>query len=264
LNAELASLHSYYGQALLFTGDADGATREFRKELALNPNDFDANLQLASILSHRGQTAEARPLLQRAVQLRPGSPEARDALQNGFPIDKPGSGDAGIAVGSPAPPIGTFPLNHLSKPTVLVFGSYTCPKLRSAAADLKRIYDQHHDRIDFRLVYIREAHAGEQWQSTVNERDGVAVAPAASLPEKQAHADLCLRKLNLPFPALVDGMDAAAETAYQAWPSRLYLIGRNGRVAFNTRLGELDFRPGDLEAAIREILTNGVPDVRPR
>jgi hypothetical protein len=63
--------------------------------------------------------------------------------------------------------------------------------------------------------------------------------------------------LDLPFPAVVDGMDSAAETAYQAWPSRLYLIGRDGKVAFHTRLGELDFRPAELDAAIREILAKG-------
>jgi hypothetical protein len=60
--------------------------------------------------------------------------------------------------------------------------------------------------------------------------------------------------LDLPFPAVVDGMDGAAETAYQAWPSRLYLVGSDGKVAFQTRLGELDFRPADLESAIRDIL----------
>jgi hypothetical protein len=77
---------------------------------------------------------------------------------------------------------------------------------------------------------------------------------ARTLSEKKEHADFCVRKLDLPFPALVDGMDGAAETAYQAWPSRLYLIGVNGKVAFQTRLGELDFKPADLEAAIRAIL----------
>jgi tetratricopeptide (TPR) repeat protein len=268
LNPELPSLHSYYGQALLFTGDADGAMAAFRKELALNPNDFDANLQLASILSHRGESAEARPLLERAVQLRPGSVEARDALEHGFRFDKPAQGDAGIAAGTPAPPVGTLDLSRLSKPVVLVFGSYTCPKLRSSAEELRRIYERYQDRIDFRLVYIREAHAEggpeAQWQSSINQRGGISLPPAANLDEKRAHADLCLRKLSFPFPALVDSMDGAAEAAYQAWPSRLYVVGRGGRVAFNTRLGELDFRPADLEGALREILTNGGPDARPR
>jgi hypothetical protein len=81
------------------------------------------------------------------------------------------------------------------------------------------------------------------------------LAPARTLPEKQEHAALCLRKLDLPFPAVIDGMDGAAELAYQAWPSRLYLVGRDGKVAFSTRLGELEFRPVDLDAAIRETLS---------
>ena len=258
LNPDVPSLQSYYGQALLFTGDADGATQAFHKELAANPNDFDANFQLASILAHRGKPAEARPLLERAVQVRPGSLEARDALANGFRADQPAQADPGVAPGTPAPPVASLDLSHLPKPIVLVFGSYTCPKLRTSAAELKRLAEAYRDRIDFRLVYIREAHAEggaeSQWQSTINTKEGISLAPARTLPEKQDHAALCLRKLDLPFPALVDGMDGAAETAYQAWPSRLYLIGRDAKVAFQTRLGELDFRPAELETAIRGIL----------
>jgi tetratricopeptide (TPR) repeat protein len=258
LNPDVPSLQSYYGQALLFTGDADGAAEAFRKELAANPNDFDANFQLASILAHRGKTADARPLLERAARIRPGSLEARDALANGFPTGQPAAADPGIPPGSPAPPVGTLNLGSLSKPTVLVFGSYTCPKLRGSASELKRIAQQFHAGVDFRLVYIREAHAEggaeAQWQSTINTKEGVSLAPARTLTEKQEHAALCLRKLDLGFPAVVDGMDAAAETAYQAWPSRLYLIGLDGKVAFSTRLGELDFHPSELEAAIRAIL----------
>jgi tetratricopeptide (TPR) repeat protein len=252
------SLQSYYGQALLFTGDADGATAAFRKELAANPNDYDANFQLASILAHRGKPAEARPLLERAVQVRPGSLAARDALANGFRAAAPVQTDSGIAAGSPAPAIGPLDLSRLSKPMVLVFGSYTCPKLRGSAADLKHIAQANRGSVDFRLVYIREAHAEggaeSQWQSTINIKEGITLAPARTLPEKQDHAALCLRKLDLPFPAVVDGMDGAAETAYQAWPSRLYLVGSDGKVAFQTRLGELDFRAAELEAAIREML----------
>ena len=261
LNPAVPSLQSYYGQALLFTGDADGAAEAFRKELAANPNDFDALFHLASILAHRGKPAEARPLLERAVLARPGSAEARDALAHGFPEVQRDTADPGIAAGSLAPAIGTLDLRHLAKPIVLVFGSYTCPKLRASAAELKRLAAEFRDRVDFRLVYIREAHAEggaeSQWQSTINIKEGISLAPAHTLPEKQANAELCLRRLDLPFPAVVDGMDGAAETAWQAWPSRLYLVGGDGKVAFGSRLGELDFRPGDLDAAIRAILAHG-------
>ena len=44
----------------------------------------------------------------------------------------------------------------------------------------------------------------------------------------------------------------------------LYLVGRNGKVAFQTRLGELDFHADDLERAIREILAKREANVRLR
>jgi hypothetical protein len=47
-------------------------------------------------------------------------------------------------------------------------------------------------------------------------------------------------------------MAGAAESAYQAWPSRLYVVSRDGKVTYQTRLGELDFKPTELEAAIRQ------------
>jgi len=266
INPGVPSLESFYGQALLFTGDADGAAEAFRKELATNPNDFDANFQLASILAHRGKPEDARPLLERAVQVRPGSAEARDALAHGFRFDQPSTTDPGIAPGSPAPAIGALDLSHPSKPVVLVFGSYTCPKLRNSAPGLKNLSEQYRGRVDFRLVYIREAHAEggpeAQWQSTINEKEGVSLAPARNLAEKQEHASLCLRKLDLPFSAVIDAMDGSAEAAYQAWPSRVYVVGRDGRIAFNSRLGELDFRPAELDAAIREILAKRASDAR--
>jgi hypothetical protein len=141
---------------------------------------------------------------------------------------------------------------------VLVFGSYTCPKLRMSAAELKRIAAQYHDRVDFRLVYISEAHAGggaeSQWQSTINKKEGIDLQAPADLAGKREHGELCLRKLSLPFALEVDGMDAAAEKAYQAWPSRVYVVDRAGKVAYQTRLGELDFHAADLERALGAVL----------
>ena len=256
-NGELASLQSYLGRALLFTGDADSAVGAFQKELAANPNDYDANFQLASILAQRGQAAESRKLLARAVEVRPGSTEARRALAEGFRFDAVAS-KGGVAVGAAAPAIGALRFANLTRPVVLVFGSYTCPKLRTSAAELKRIAAAYHDRVDFRLVYISEAHAGggaeSQWQSTINKKEGIDLPAPADLAAKKEHGELCLRKLSLPFALEVDGMNAAAEKAYDAWPSRLYLVGQDGRVTFQTRLGELDFHAADFERAIGGVL----------
>ena len=79
--------------------------------------------------------------------------------------------------------------------------------------------------VQFLLVYIREAHADGSWQSTRNIRDGVTLAPATSLSAKHEHAAMCSRTLHLPFPSVVDGMDDAVERAYNAWPSRAFIVG---------------------------------------
>jgi tetratricopeptide (TPR) repeat protein len=76
INSGLPSLESYYGQALLFSGDPDGAAAAFRGQLTSDPNDYESNLRLAEILLQRGQFTEARPLFERALEVRPDSAEA--------------------------------------------------------------------------------------------------------------------------------------------------------------------------------------------
>ena len=58
-------------------GDATSAEPAFRKALEQDPNDFDANLYLGSILYKHRQMEEAKPYLDRALQLQPNSPTAR-------------------------------------------------------------------------------------------------------------------------------------------------------------------------------------------
>jgi peroxiredoxin len=67
---------------------------------------------------------------------------------------------------------------------------------------------------------------------------------------------MCSRNLHLSFPAVVDGMDGAVENAYAAWPSRLFVIDKEGRVRYETRLTELDFHPRDLERAITQLASS--------
>lgn len=266
LDPQLPSLHSYYGQAVLQMGDPDGASEAFRQELAINPNDFESNLRLAQILLVRQKYGEARPLLERAIRIRPASEEAHQSLAEALGHRKrPAEAVDGLHPGDVAPAfslprLGSSERIGLSQyraksPVLLVFASYTCPQFRGRAADLNRLYTQYGTKIPFLLVYIREAHAPDNWQSSINERAGIALPVAATLTQKQDHALLCRRKLNVKYPAVVDGMDGKVESAYTAWPSRVYLIGIDGRVAYQTRLGELDFYTGELAAALEQTIS---------
>jgi tetratricopeptide (TPR) repeat protein len=72
LNPNLPDVYSFYGQALVGTGDSAGAVEAFRKALAANPYDFKANVQLAVLLKEDEKMDEALVCLRRALQVRPG------------------------------------------------------------------------------------------------------------------------------------------------------------------------------------------------
>jgi tetratricopeptide (TPR) repeat protein len=245
LNPSLPGLQSFYGQALLYTGDPDGAAEAFRKELASDPNDFEANVHLAEILTARGKRSEAEPLIARARRVRPDYVEAKPATAiqkispaSVFTVRQMDSGK---------------PVTLRAGPMLLVFGSYTCPNFRAAAPTLNKLYSGYKRQLPFYLIYIREAHSTADWQSTRNERESIVLPPAATMDEQHQHASMCVRKLHIDFPALLDGLDGAAEKAYSAWPSKAVLVNREGQIVFSTGLNELDFKPDQLEAAIRNL-----------
>lgn len=105
----------------------------------------------------------------------------------------------------------------------------------------------------FFVVYIGEAHPSDAWQVPNNLRDQVIHASPASADERVALADLCVTRLSIELPAVVDHFDDSTDTAYSGWPERLYLVDREGRIAYKSRPGPFGFKSEDLEAAIRQL-----------
>jgi type I thyroxine 5'-deiodinase len=81
-------------------------------------------------------------------------------------------------------------------------------------------------------------------------RDGVLFASPASDDERNSTAEACVRNLGIRIPALLDGIGNAVERAYTAWPDRIYLISRGGRVAFKSAAGPYGFSPRVLDQAL--------------
>ena len=80
LNPRLPTAHAVYGRSLMLLGEPDAAERAFRKELEVNINDFDANLQLGNIRKMAQRFAEASAYLERATMIRPQDLAARKLL----------------------------------------------------------------------------------------------------------------------------------------------------------------------------------------
>ena len=72
--------------------------------------------------------------------------------------------------------------------------------------------------------------------------------------EREAVASTCAANLRLRLPMVVDGVDNAVASAYGGWPDRLYLIGRDRRIAFQGGEGPFSFRPEALARAMEREL----------
>ncbi len=111
------------------------------------------------------------------------------------------------------------------------------------------------------MVYIREAHALDS-RSPLGGDGHPIVEDPVTLEERNEVAKACMTKMALePMPALVDNMDDAVSESYAAWPDRIYLVGRDGRIVMHGGRGPSGFLPDELEEAILKELG---PDYTPR
>jgi hypothetical protein len=115
---------------------------------------------------------------------------------------------------------------------------------------LEELHDRFGERVAFFVVYIKEAHPEDGWVLTMNREEGIAVAEPATEGERADLARTCSVQLKIRMPVLLDGLDNEVARRYGGWPDRLYLIGRDGRVAYQGGEGPYGFLPEELESAI--------------
>ena len=136
------------------------------------------------------------------------------------------------------------------KPVVLVFGSFTCGPFRSQSGNIEKLYRRYKDRATFVMVYVRDAHPTDGWRMESNDRVGAVTAQPTTYDERVAVAQKCGRVLNLGFPMLVDTIDDSVGARYSGMPGRLYVIDRQGKVAFKSGRGPYLFKPAEMEHSL--------------
>jgi hypothetical protein len=118
--------------------------------------------------------------------------------------------------------------------------------------------------VQFLSIYIREAHPVDGWwlgegifalaMKLYKSNAAVDVIDPKTIEERRAVAGNCEQSLKYGIRTYVDEMDDAVNKAYAAWPTRLYLIGLDGRVVYHGGLGPFGFHPDKLEYAIQKYL----------
>jgi len=87
-----------------------------------------------------------------------------------------------------------------------------------------------------------------------NTQEGIKVTQPKTFEERAAVATQMCGKLNLKIPTLIDNLDNKVNYDYGGWPDRLYLVGRDGKIAYQGGLGPRGFLPDELETAIKKEL----------
>ena len=102
------------------------------------------------------------------------------------------------------------------------------------------------------MVYVREAHAFDEWRMGQNEVVGVSVMQPTTLRERRVAAQQLCSTMSVTMPMVVDDLDDSVSTDYGAWPERLYVIDADGRVEYQGGYGPFDFKPRELAAYLSE------------
>jgi Iodothyronine deiodinase len=97
-----------------------------------------------------------------------------------------------------------------------------------------------------------------------NRNDKVVFKQPKVFAERMEAAKILVERLHYKEPVAVDSMENTAETAYSAWPERLYVIAPGGRIVYKGGMGPFEFHPEEAEKALEGYLArNAAPSPRP-
>ena len=130
------------------------------------------------------------------------------------------------------------------RPTLLVFGSKTCPMTVSSVDPLKVLYGEFGDAVRFVTVNVREAHPAEQ------------IRQPKSINEKIEHATALKAELDMSWTVLSDDLDGSFHRAMDPKPNSTYVVDPTGRILFRS-LWAGDVK--SLRLALQEVTAGRAP-----
>jgi thiol-disulfide isomerase/thioredoxin len=125
------------------------------------------------------------------------------------------------------------------KPVLFIFGSMTCPMTASSAPSVQELYEEFGERVDFIMMYVREAHPGEYYSQ------------AESMDDKISSATALRDYYGIDWTVVTDTLDGDLHRALDPKPNAAYLVSSNGKILFRS-LWAADY--GALHAALEDVV----------
>lgn len=114
------------------------------------------------------------------------------------------------------------------------------------------MHEQYGARVNFKTVYIREAHPLDEWQMDSNEKEDVCYRQPKTQAERVLIANDFVRRFRYPIPLGVDTMDDRTEKVYAGWPERFYIVDRNRTIVYKGEPGPFGFHPEEVEEWLKK------------
>ena len=108
------------------------------------------------------------------------------------------------------------------KPVIFIFGSMTCPMTASAAPSVQELYDEFGGRVDFIMLYVREAHPGEHFQQS------------ETIETKLEYARSLKEFYGIQWTVAADNIDGDLNRALDPKPNAAFLVDADGTIVFRS------------------------------
>ncbi len=133
------------------------------------------------------------------------------------------------------------------RPVIFVFGSMTCPMTASAAPSVQELYDEFRDRVNFIMMYVREAHPGE------------FLMQPETIEEKLKNARLLKDYHKIQWTVAADNVDGDLHRALDPKPNSAFLTDNDGTIVFRS-LWASDY--GALRQALKAVSAGRKPETK--
>ena len=117
---------------------------------------------------------------------------------------------------------------------------------------LNDIYRRYKDKVHILAIYIQEAHPDDGWRVPENLKQSIHYREPRTDAERTEVASVCQIKLDLQMPMLIDSIDNDVENKYISLPMRLYLVDKDGILAYSGERGPFGFDPDGWERAVQD------------
>ena len=107
---------------------------------------------------------------------------------------------------------------------------------------MESLYNEFKDIAEFRLIYIREAHALDSDRPNHVARN-LDISEHVNFGDRCETAQRLIDDNELTIPTLIDDIENSTDQAYSAKPDRIFLVRTDGRLAVAGDKGPKGFEP---------------------